>query len=80
MQDNAPAHSAARVTIFLAEIKIEVLPWPAQSSDLNQLRTCGRLERRGISLIFACQSQKTNLSIDLRHSGRYWFGILPEFS
>ena len=37
MQDNAPCHKADVVTQFFEDEGIEVLPWPAQSPDLNPI-------------------------------------------
>jgi transposase len=37
MQDNAPCHKAKRVSDFLAENNVSVLPWPPQSPDLNPI-------------------------------------------
>lgn len=37
MHDNARAHTAAATTEFLEEHQINVLPWPAQSPDLNPI-------------------------------------------
>ena len=34
-QDNAPAHSSKLIKKFFEENKIKLLPWPAQSPDLN---------------------------------------------
>ena len=36
-QDNAPAHTARATKQFLDEEKIELLPWPANSPDLNPI-------------------------------------------
>ena len=37
MQDNAPIHKTKAVTEYLNEHKVDVLPWPAFSSDLNPI-------------------------------------------
>ena len=37
MQDNAPIHKTKAVTEYLAKQKVEVLPWPAYSPDLNPI-------------------------------------------
>jgi len=37
MQDGAPAHSAKTTKEYLAKKKIQVLPWPAKSPDLNPI-------------------------------------------
>ena len=37
MHDNARLHTAVRSRHFLEENQIEVLPWPAQSPDLNPI-------------------------------------------
>lgn len=35
--DNAPAHSSKLIKRFFGENKIELLPWPARSPDLNPI-------------------------------------------
>jgi len=34
-KDNAPVHTSKVIREFLLSQKVNVLPWPAQSSDLN---------------------------------------------
>ena len=36
-QDNAPIHTAKRLTAFFDHEGIEVLKWPAKSPDLNPI-------------------------------------------
>jgi hypothetical protein len=36
-QDNAPCHTARTITEYMAEINMDVLPWPANSPDLNPI-------------------------------------------
>jgi transposase len=36
-QDNAPAHTSKKTKTFLQEHRIQVLPWPAKSPDLNPI-------------------------------------------
>lgn len=36
-QDNAPAHTSKLTKTYLVEQKIELLPWPARSPDLNPI-------------------------------------------
>jgi hypothetical protein len=35
--DNDPKHTAKATKTYLAELGIDVLPWPAQSADLNPI-------------------------------------------
>ena len=37
MHDNAPCHTATKVTQFLKRKRIPVMKWPAQSPDLNPI-------------------------------------------
>lgn len=37
MQDNAPCHTAARTTSWMNEFGFTVMPWPANSPDLNPI-------------------------------------------
>lgn len=37
MQDGAPAHTARNTTAFLRRNRVNVLPWPAKSPDLNPI-------------------------------------------
>ena len=41
-QDNAACHKANRVTRFLERSHVEVLQWPAQSTDLNPMNIYGK--------------------------------------
>ena len=36
-QDNAPAHTSKLLKLFFKENNIELLPWPANSPDLNPI-------------------------------------------
>ncbi|PRD25287.1 UNVERIFIED_CONTAM: tc3a [Trichonephila clavipes] len=40
-QDNARPHVARIVQMFFVNHQIELLPWPARSSDLSPIETCG---------------------------------------
>lgn len=47
MHDNAHSHSARRTRNYLAMENLRVLPWPAQSQDLNTMKhTWNKLQRR----------------------------------
>ena len=37
-QDNAPAHTAKATKRWFASRKFDVMPWPAQSPDLNPIK------------------------------------------
>ena len=38
-QDNAPSHKANKVTRFLEPSHVDILQWPAQSTDIESHRT-----------------------------------------
>ena len=38
-QNNDPKHTSQKATQWFGDNNIEVLPWPAQSSDLNPIET-----------------------------------------
>ncbi|KAL1493686.1 hypothetical protein ABEB36_009381 [Hypothenemus hampei] len=48
MHDNARCHVAATVSEFLNESGIDVLPWPAQSPDLNPIEQAWDMLQRGV--------------------------------
>ena len=35
----APAHTARKVKLWMKENKVDLLPWPAQSPDLNPIES-----------------------------------------
>ena len=37
MHDNAPAHRAVKTQTLLKKMNVKVLPWPANSPDLNPI-------------------------------------------
>lgn len=46
MQDGAPCHNALSVKNYLNSKKINILPWPGNSPDLNPLENCWSVLKR----------------------------------
>ena len=48
-RDNAPCHMAKTVGDKIEELELEVMPWPAQSSDWNPIENVWKLLKARIS-------------------------------
>lgn len=46
MQDGAPCHRAMSVKKFLASKKIQILPWPGNSPDMNPIENLWAIIKR----------------------------------
>ena len=49
LHDNAPIHKAGIVTQFLADNRINTLPWPPNSPDLNCIENIWAAMKRSVS-------------------------------
>ena len=61
MQDNAPCHTARLVKDFLAQENVPVLPWPAQSPDLNPIENLWALIKRKLASEFSTPKTRSEL-------------------
>jgi hypothetical protein len=49
MQDNAPIHKAHKVAPFFTEMRIDVMPWPLYSPDLNLIENLWKMLKAEIN-------------------------------
>jgi len=75
MQDNAPCHTARLVKDFLAQENVPVLPWPAQSPDLNPIENLWALIKRKLASEFSTPKTRSELIANVE---TIWNGISPE--
>ncbi len=75
MQDNAPCHTARLVKDFLTQESISVLPWPAQSPDLNPIENLWALIKRKLAAEFPIPKTRSELIANVT---AIWRGITPE--
>ena len=48
-QDNVPKHTSRLAKNYFIEKKIELLSWPPQSLDLNQIETLSAIKKQKLS-------------------------------
>ena len=75
MQDNAPCHTARLVKDFFTQESISVLPWPAQSPDLNPIENLWALIKRKLAAEFPIPKTCSELIANVT---TIWGGITPE--
>ena len=72
-QDLAPAHSARSTMRWLEDHGIEVLPWPANSPDLNPIENLWGLVKRRMSKERPSTQEELKGAIQ-----RAWNSVTPE--
>ncbi|GFR65494.1 transposable element Tcb2 transposase [Elysia marginata] len=72
-QDNARAHTARYTQQFLEQSNVQVLPWPALSSDLSQIEHLWDYLQRRLD----CQDHRPQNADDLEHSLRRHWNAIP---
>ena len=61
MQDNAPCHKSRLVMQFLLENQVPVMPWPAQSPDMNPIENLWAFIKRRRTAKFPVPTTKAEL-------------------
>ena len=74
-EDNAPCHKAAAANIWKENNNVMVLPWPAQSSDLNPIENFWQDLKRRLRLKNYKSKNKIKLFDLLKEE---WFNTNPE--
>lgn len=59
-QDNAPCHKSKAAITFFAKNRIELLPWPAGSPDLNPIENLWGILKANVAKRFP----KTNIQLE----------------
>lgn len=75
MHDNAPCHTARLVKDFLVQENVSVLPWPAQSPDLNPIENLWAIIKRKLASEFPTPKTRSELIANVT---TIWNGISPE--
>lgn len=70
VQDNDPKHTAKSVKKWISDNKIEVVPWPAQSPDLNPIENLWHDVDKRID-----RSNATNMNILWTEIQKAWYSI-----
>jgi hypothetical protein len=80
-EDNAPVHTAKIAREFLLSQRMELLPWPAQSPDLNPIDNIWALLEPKLRARKPQPSKRSCAGTgDCRRMGRNSQRILPRFS